>query len=264
MKSSPRPQCDVMGCYLYCIGRTDRLGCLKTAGIAGQGVRVVAFEDLAAVVSDHPVGDVPILRENMIAHQRVMEDAMQRGTILPVRFSTVAEPKNGRPTDERVVDRVLKERGQEMRELLETMRDQVELGLKAVWADMGSIFKEITQEDGEIRQMQARLLTKSQRPNQGARVALGQAVQSALLTKKKAESENIFRPLQGRAEDIRVNKNFGDSMFLNAAFLIKREREAEFDRSVEELSRRGEGRFRLKYVGPVPICNFVEIVVVWD
>jgi len=47
------------------------------------------------------------------------------------------------------------------------------------------------------------------------------------------------------------------------AFLVETEREAEFDRRVEALGDAVDGRLRVKYVGPVPPSNFVEIVVTW-
>ena len=52
-------------------------------------------------------------------------------------------------------------------------------------------------------------------------------------------------------------------MFLNAAFLIDRSREKEFDFLVEDLVKKHEDQMMFKYVGPIPAFNFVNIVVKW-
>lgn len=55
-----------------------------------------------------------------------------------------------------------------------------------------------------------------------------------------------------------------DRMVLNAAFLVEREREAEFDDAVRRLGERFEDQFLFKYVGPVPPYNFVSITIQWQ
>ena len=61
----------------------------------------------------------------------------------------------------------------------------------------------------------------------------------------------------------KINARFGDQMVTNTAFLVKRDKEEAFDRAVENLTSIYDGTMKLKYVGPIPPCNFVEIVVRW-
>lgn len=253
-----------MGSYVYCIGRADRPESLTTLGLRGRQIRTVSSKGLVAFVSDYPVGKVSLTRENTMIHQKVMEEAMREETVLPVRFSTIAEPKNGLGPDGRIAEKLLKERRKEFCGLLEAVRDKREIGLKAVWTDMPAVFKEIVEESRKVRELRARTAAAPTRVPRRLKMALGEAVRDALLAKKKAEGDRLLAPLKGLADDFRINKTFGDSMLLNAAFLVRRDRDAELDKTVEELSRGNEGRIRLRYVGPVPICNFVEIVVSWD
>jgi hypothetical protein len=46
---------------------------------------------------------------------------------------------------------------------------------------------------------------------------------------------------------------------MNAAFLIERDREAEFDQKVKEIASKYEGKLSFKYTGPWPPYNFVHI-----
>ena len=48
-------------------------------------------------------------------------------------------------------------------------------------------------------------------------------------------------------------------MIMNAAFLIERDREAEFDQKVKEIASKYEGKLSFKYTGPWPPYNFVHI-----
>jgi len=61
--------------------------------------------------------------------------------------------------------------------------------------------------------------------------------------------------------DVRYNKTRGDDMICNAAFLVDRRWEKEFDIRVEELTKAHNQRIRFIYVGPVPPYSFVNIVV---
>jgi len=46
---------------------------------------------------------------------------------------------------------------------------------------------------------------------------------------------------------------------MNAAFLIERDREQEFDAKVKEIAAKYEGKLSFKYTGPWPPYNFVHI-----
>jgi hypothetical protein len=46
---------------------------------------------------------------------------------------------------------------------------------------------------------------------------------------------------------------------MNAAFLVEREREGEFDSAVNKIARKYGQRLKFKYTGPWPPYNFVNI-----
>jgi hypothetical protein len=57
----------------------------------------------------------------------------------------------------------------------------------------------------------------------------------------------------------RNNKPIGDKMIMNAAFLIQREYEGDFDAAVNKIARKYGERLNFKYTGPWPPYNFVNI-----
>ena len=81
-----------------------------------------------------------------------------------------------------------------------------------------------------------------------------------LLAERAAQYlREIYEALRGVCVASRDNKPIGDKMIMNAAFLIQREREAEFDAAVNRVARNFGDRLNFKYTGPWPPYNFVNI-----
>lgn len=246
------------GYYLYAIATMRKEKQFGPIGINGEDNEVfsVCHEDIGAVLSASPIKEYPITRAYTLVHQKVMETVMADYPMLPVRFGTIAEGL------ESIRQKVLKDRYNELKGLLEYHRDKVELGLKALWLQMEPVFGEIIEEDREIMRLKDRL--KSRRGgSQRDQIRLGEMVKKALETKKGREEKRIMNALQGIYVECRSNRVFGDQMITNSAFLVKKDQEKAFDDAVDTLGDQYDGRIKLKYVGPIPPCNFVEIVVKW-
>lgn len=246
------------GQYIYAIIETDRDIGFGPMGIGGgrNEVCTVRHGNLAAVVSASPLTEYPVTRSNTMAHQKVMEEVMKRYPMLPVRFGTVAEGKDI------IREKLLKERQEELRRVLNYMRDKVELGLKVIWKDVNPVFQEIVDSNADIRRMRDRLMNR-RGGVQRDQVRLGAMVKEAFEARKAREEEAILNGLDGLWVERKLNAPFGDRMITNAAFLVEKDNEALFDRQVETLSAQYDGRMVFRYIGPVPPCNFIEIIVTW-
>jgi hypothetical protein len=125
---------------------------------------------------------------------------------------------------------------------------------------MGIIFKEIVAENKEIKKAKEEVLQNQKIKIQG-KIKIGEMVQTALAKKKEKEAEKVVDVLRRTSVDHRLNKTIGDEMFINAAFLVDKGREKEFDNIMEDLSQEYRGRINLKYAGPFPVYNFVNIII---
>lgn len=246
------------GQYIYAIIQIDEDKSFSVRGI-GDGdneVHTVRQGDVGAVISRSPVSEYPVTRANTMAHQKVMEEVMKAYPMLPVRFGTVSEG-----TDQ-IREKLLKGRHQELKETLHYMRDKVELGLKVMWKDMTSVFEQIAAGNAEIVRLRDRLMNR-RGGVQRDQVRLGEMVKKALEARKKREEKAILDPLDGLWVERKLGRPLGDQMISNAAFLVEKDKEAAFDLAVEKLTGKYDGAMIFKYVGPIPPCNFVEIVVRW-
>ncbi|MCX6000138.1 MAG: GvpL/GvpF family gas vesicle protein [Chloroflexi bacterium] len=245
------------GAYLYCIIGSSEARNFGPIGIGGRGdpVTTISFNDLSGVVSNALTKKYAISRENTLAHEKAIEKAMSEGyTVLPVRFGTIAG------SAQEIRD-VLRKRHREFSDLIRDMDNKVELGLKAVWLDMEAMFAEIVEERADIRALRDGSGHSANRANL---IRVGDMVKQALESKKDREAGAILKPLTKIATDSKLNRTFGDNMFLNAAFLVDRRREKSFDDEIEALRSKYAGRARITYVGPAPPFNFVNIVIHWD
>ena len=256
------------GKYIYCIINGGERRKFGPIGIGGRGAEVytICCKDIGAVISDSLVAKYSICRENTLAHQEVLEAVMKDYTVLPVRFGTIAESAgNGVNPEELIKQKVLEARYEEFKNLLEKMDNKIELGLKAVWKDINSIFREIVEDNKAIKTLKEGIIGS---PFIGTREAqrakIGEMVKDALDAKREKEGKAICDALKELSVDFRMNKTFGDKMLLNAAFLVDRSKEAEFDNEVNKLAAKYDDRMKFNYVGPVPAYNFVEIIVTWD
>ncbi len=253
------------GRYIYCIAGEhlrEKYGNSSIQGLESE-VGTVRFRDIGAVVSLLPSESCKVnaTRKNVLAHQRVMEEVMKDTTILPVKFGTVAESSGNDDPVEIIKNRVLKERHRELAELLAEMEGKVELGLKALWADMKMIYEEIVVENPRIAGLRSKVDRLPESKSYQSKITLGRLVKDALDEKRSREARIMIKTLKEACVDLKETNAFGDQMIVNGAFLVKSELEDEFDKRVEELMSANNGRVIFRYLGPVPPCNFVELVI---
>lgn len=246
------------GIYLYCIIGTDEAINFGDIGIGGRGdiVTTIGYEDISAVISKSSERKYSLTRENLLSHQRVIERVMKDWTVLPVRFSTIADSIED-------IRGLLKKRYEEFKKLLRDMDNKIELGIKAVWKDIDAVFQEILQEDEKIKRIRDKTAAMPPGKTYGDRISLGKLVQASLKRKKEAEADKMMEVLRNISVDTRSNQVYGDNMVLNAAFLVGMARIKEFDEKVEGFDSVHSKRLKIKYVGPAPPFNFVNIAVEW-
>jgi hypothetical protein len=138
------------------------------------------------------------------------------------------------------------------------MKDKIEFGLKVNW-DPEIVLKEVEEENEEIRRLKEEILSNRVASTYFARMQLGRLVERAMSEKSDAYVRAIYDHLRDCAIASRHNKPIGEKMILNAAFLVERDRAADFDHKVSEIAAQYENRLRFQYTGPWPPYNFVNI-----
>ena len=249
----PVPDVRQEGRYVYGIIQSRDPVSFGRMGIGGSGemVYVVTHGDIGAVVSRTPVFIFDPTRENALAHEHVIETVMKAHTIIPMSFGTVFR------TDEDIRE-VLRSIYPSVKDVLKQMLGKVEFGLKVTW-DRDHIVEELQREHEEIHRFHQEITRKHLQSTYFARMQLGRMIDKALEERSVEYVRDIYETLRTICVASRDNKPIGDKMIMNAAFLLEREREAEFDAAVNRVAKKFGDRLNFKYTGPWPPYNFVNI-----
>ncbi len=246
------------GKYIYCIIASDYDVNLGPIGVGGRGdlVSTIGFDGLCMVVSDHPLSRFVVNPENMLAHQKVIEEVMKEfRSILPIRFGTIAATP-----DE--IRNLLNRRYSEFMELLKQFENKVELNVRGNWKNMSMIYKEIDREHVELQKIRAEIEKLPDPVARNGKIKeAGKLVEVALIEKKEEEAGKIIDEFRKSVFEYKHNKLTGDSMFINTAFLVNSGREIEFDNIMADIGAKYHDRSDFVYTAPLPIFNFIDLKI---
>ncbi len=243
------------GKYIYCIIASNEVRSFGPLGIGGRGdeLNTIIYDDIAAVVSDSPIVSYAVSRENMLCHEKAIEEIMKKHTVLPVRFCTIAQ-------DEGKVKKILEKEHDKFAALLIDMEGKKELGLRAIFKEE-VIYKEIAENYEDIKSLKKALSSEPPAKTYYLRVEVGRKVEAALQEEKDTYKEEILNTLSPLAQDTKVNTVYGELMIISAAFLVENAKEAEFDQKVQVLADKYGDKIKFKYTGTLPPFNFVNLVI---
>jgi hypothetical protein len=241
------------GRYVYGVIQAREPITFGRTGIGGSGepVYTVHYGDTAAVVSKTSVFIFDPTRDNALAHEHVIETVMKTQTIIPMSFGTVFR------TDEDIRE-VLKSIYPSLKDVLKQMEGKLEFGLKVTW-DRERVIEELKREDEEIHRFHLEITRKHLQSTYFARMQLGRMIDKALVERSAQYVREIYDALRSVCVASRDNKPIGDKMIMNAAFLIEKQKENDFDAAVNRIARKFGDRLNFKYTGPWPPYNFVNI-----
>ncbi|MBL7132075.1 MAG: GvpL/GvpF family gas vesicle protein [Candidatus Omnitrophica bacterium] len=241
------------GKYIYCIIGTDKdmkYGLSRINDFESE-VYTIRYKDIAACVSDSPIMDYRPTHKNILAHTQAIEKIMQDFTVLPLSFGTVSK-------SEIDIEKLLEKSYEELRVKLEKMKDKIEVNIMAIWKEDG-IQKEAEERHSNILKIRDKMMAKPQAATMNARVALGEKTERAVSKWRQDYKKEICNMFKECVEDFRFNKIINITMILNTAFLVRKDREKEFDKKVNELGKRYGYKIKFRYSGPFPPYNFVDI-----
>lgn len=242
------------GKYIYCIIELGEAKSFGPLGIGGRGdeLYAICFGGIAAVVSNSPIIKYSISRENTITHERAIEEVMKEHVVLPVRFATIAE-------DEEKVKEILEKEYGKFKGLLHMFEDKKELGVRAMFKE--SVYKYILARYEDIKILKETIVGLPADKTHFQCMKIGEMVEKALEEEKESYKEKILSALTPLAEDIRTKDTYGAEIILNVAFLVNKNKEAEFDKKIQQIDANYGNIIKFKYVGLVPPFNFVNLVI---
>jgi len=191
--------------FFYAVILADGGQEFRAIGLNEQRVYTVAYQDIAAVVSDYPqVDSIKLLRKNLSPYHRVCRELGKAFTTLPARFGQIAE-------DEDEALRVLKENYRKIRAELGRLHNKVEMGLK-LWWEVDNVLQYFLTQDQELKSYRDKLLRKSGPPSRMEQLDFGryfyERMNAALLVRKEELKEfekGVNKAASSLGEEYRLN-----------------------------------------------------------
>jgi hypothetical protein len=172
--------------------------------------------------------------------------------VIPLKFGTYAD-------DDGQIVEILRCGRIAFAEALEKYADKVEVDLAAFWADLRAVLAEIGGHEVVVS-MKARIARQAE-PTMEQRVQLGQLVKQLLDHRRDQVAGELRAALKKNWPQAVFNPARDDSMILNAAFLVGRNEQAQFDRGIGQLNHYYEDWVNFRCVGPLPPYSFATAEV---
>src|SRR4051812_6754701 len=153
--------------YVYGVMRAQNGRAPRYRGIDRKQVRIVTADGLGALTSDVPAGDLEAGRDELLAHSRVLEKALERGTVLPMRFGVVM------PSEASVREELLDPHRDELEAQLDEMEGKVEVNVKAIY-DEAAALREVVAEQPEVAELRQAIQGKPEDATYYERIRLGE------------------------------------------------------------------------------------------
>jgi hypothetical protein len=218
-------------------------------GLEASGVRTVVHDQLAALVSDVPSGRALGTRNDLLAHERVVNTMVATTAVLPMRFPGLAEGDS-------IVDELLVPNHDRLLAMLEELDGRVQFTVKGRY-EQDVVLREVISDRPEILELRDRVQELPEDAGYYDRIRLGELVVGELEARRDEESVVLHDRLGGGAVAAVARPPSAPEEVLNSAFLIERDHQDTFEAAVEALGAELAGRVRLRMIGPVAAYDFV-------
>jgi len=236
-----------MSVYVYAITSAThplRLDGLKGVGDPPGELRTVCTESLCAVISDAPE-ELRAKRRDVAAHQDVQQRLLEEDTALPMRFGLVGP-------DDDAVRAALEEHAERYTQRLGELAGRVEFNLKAAQAEEAAL-RDVLEPSDEVRRLNE--ITRAGGTHDD-RLALGEMVAQQVEANQQALAGEIMEVLRPIAQAQVISPPLQDA-FLNASFLVDKDRAQDFSEAGRKLAERYGEDFEFRLRGPLPPYSFV-------
>jgi len=234
--------------YVYGVTWADGTVARRGAGVTGADVGTVEQGELAAIVSQVPDRFVRAKRRDLMSHMDVLAQVFASRTVLPLRFGSVF------PDPEAVVGELLGARYEELVELLHRFDGLAELRVRGAYHE-DALLAEIVADDPQI----ARLREQTQSGADALRLQLGEAVARGVVLRRERDVRALAKELGSLAKDAVEEVLRTDYELVRVSYLVDEQDIRKFDKRMDEIARREQGRITFTYTGPLPPHSFVAL-----
>lgn len=236
-----------MKLYLYGIIDSSNQTNEPIYGLEGAGVYNIPYCDIGAIVSEFTEPVQNKTKNNIIAHEEVIEKLMEHFTVLPGRFHTVFDGRDN-------LFSMMQSYYEDFRNNLERLYNKLEFGIKVIWpAD-------------KIKEHIINTYKKSSQ-----KVPISDDSSNKRFMREKFEKYKLDEEFEKKAEKFinvvdmffskfaaekKLKKLKTEDLLLDAVYLVKKDDQDDL-REAFEYIKGIHASFKFLFSGPWPAYNFV-------
>ncbi|WP_409293707.1 GvpL/GvpF family gas vesicle protein [Peribacillus sp. SCS-26] len=242
-----------MGIYIFCGIQTDKDEEFGEIELDGEKKELftIRYKDSAMVAAEFPMKIYHPNKNNLMMHQNAVSNVMKKNdTVIPVSFGNIFKSKAD-------VNVLLENLYPQFKKLFPEIKGKVELGLKVIGKK--EWLESLVAQDSKIDKMAKAVQGKSEAASYYERIEIGGAAQKLITSLQQEIQREVFNPLSELAEASKANDPISEKMLLNSAFLVDKNKEAEFDKKINDLYENWKDKAEFNYSGPWPAYNFINI-----
>lgn len=241
----------IEGVYVYgIVDRSVTLPDTKAVGDEPAELQLITEGNLSALVSEIRIARPLGTREDLLAHERVVDSVAAAATILPMRFGGVVADVDA------VREELLAENQEHFAAVLSELDGLVQFSLRGRYVE-GAHLREIVEEEPEVGELREALRGLPEEEGYSDRVRLGELVNNAVVAKRENDVQVLLEALEPHVVATSVREVGGENDALSVALLVDRERIREFEEAVDAIGARWEGRIGLRLTGPLAPYDFL-------
>ena len=240
------------GYYFYGVIETDRELDFGPLGIGGRNDRVftINYDGFAAVVSKTPLMLYDPVRENCLAHNRVIEEVIKDRVMIPASFGIIFKA-------EREVKELLEANLEGLKGVVKKLGNRKELSVKVLWEK--DALKDLLNRYDNLRQLKQEIERRPPEKSYQLRFRLGIMVEQVRVAEGNVLLRDIYERLKKHSIASRTNAPIGNRMIMNASFLVDKNRENEFQAELNRLEEKYRDKAMWIFTGDWAAYNFVKI-----
>ena len=241
---------------IYPFGNTTEVS--GSSKVSNQAY-TISFQDISAVVSDSEVVDYSHMPKDtlgrlLVGHQQLIEEVMTRHSIIPMRLGTFAGSVEE-------VREILSKGYRTIKDILARSENCIEMDVVATLNDFNLFLREEVSEADEIKQFKQSLIGKKGGVTVDDQMRIGVLVKRCLDKKKAEYADQIQGTLSEIAQKFKAHDLMDDTMVLNTAFLMDKNKQNDFEQKLDQVNDGFEDKLNFRCVGPLPPYSFYTLEI---
>ncbi|WP_040795604.1 GvpL/GvpF family gas vesicle protein [Nocardia higoensis] len=213
-------------------------------------ITVVRQGDVAALVSEVPIGRPLGTPDDLTAHARLLDGSAAVAPVLPLRFGAVLTDADA------VQEELLKSHEDTLRTALGELEGRAQFVIRGRYVEK-AILRELLESDPEVQRLRAEIRDKPEDATRNERIALGEMINNAIEQRRAADTDRVVGALDDLDPLVNLRPPTHEEEAVHVAVLIELERQGELEQKLTELAEEWDGRVELSLLGPMAAYDFV-------